>query len=291
MSENGAVGTMLGKTGTTGEKPVKARTGLAILRSLATTTLTMVLVLAVVLGLWVAGLAIWDVDEFVGKGPADVWAYLVSDPDAAENREGMGGLLAQTLEDATIGFVVGMLAAIGFAMLIVRFKAVESAVMPVAMVFRSVPLVALAPIIILLAGRGALTVAIISGVVVLFPALVTTVFGLRSVSPQMRDVVTVYGGSEGAVLRKAAFPSALPSLFAAIRISVPGAITGALLAEWLATGKGMGSAIVSASRNGRINETWSLVVIVTVASVVLYLVAQLVESAVLARYGKNAGKA
>ncbi|WP_043642558.1 ABC transporter permease [Nocardioides alkalitolerans] len=281
----------MSSTLTTGEKPVKARTGLAILRSLATTTLTMVLVLAVVLGLWVAGLAIWDVDEFVGKGPADVWAYLVSDPDAAENREGMGGLLAQTLEDATIGFVVGMLAAIGFAMLIVRFKAVESAVMPVAMVFRSVPLVALAPIIILLAGRGALTVAIISGVVVLFPALVTTVFGLRSVSPQMRDVVTVYGGSEGAVLRKAAFPSALPSLFAAIRISVPGAITGALLAEWLATGKGMGSAIVSASRNGRINETWSLVVIVTVASVVLYLVAQLVESAVLARYGKNAGKA
>lgn len=281
----------MSSTLTTGEKPVRARTGLAILRSLATTTLTMVLVLAVVLGLWVAGLAIWDVDEFVGKGPADVWAYLVSDPDAAENREGMGGLLAQTLEDATIGFVVGMLAAIGFAMLIVRFKAVESAVMPVAMVFRSVPLVALAPIIILLAGRGALTVAIISGVVVLFPALVTTVFGLRSVSPQMRDVVTVYGGSEGAVLRKAAFPSALPSLFAAIRISVPGAITGALLAEWLATGKGMGSAIVSASRNGRINETWSLVVIVTVASVVLYLVAQLVESAVLARYGKNAGKA
>lgn len=281
----------MSSTLTTGETPVKARTGLAILRSLATTTLTMVLVLAVVLGLWVAGLAIWDVDEFVGKGPADVWAYLVSDPDAAENREGMGGLLAQTLEDATIGFVVGMLAAVGTAMLIVRFKAVESAVMPVAMVFRSVPLVALAPIIILLAGRGALTVAIISGVVVLFPALVTTVFGLRSVSPQMRDVVTVYGGSEGAVLRKAAFPSALPSLFAAIRISVPGAITGALLAEWLATGKGMGSAIVSASRNGRINETWSLVVIVTVASVVLYLVAQLVESAVLARYGKNAGKA
>lgn len=285
MSEQGGLGTALG------QKPVKARTGLALLRSVGTTLLTMVFVLAVVLGLWVAGLAIWDVDDFVGKGPADVWAYLVSDPDAAENREGMGGLLAKTLEDAAIGFVVGMLAAVGTAMLIVRFKAVESAVMPVAMVFRSVPLVALAPIIILLAGRGALTVAIISGVVVLFPALVTTVFGLRSVSPQMRDVVTVYGGSEGAVLRKAAFPSALPSLFAAVRISVPGAITGALLAEWLATGQGMGSAIVSASRNGRINETWSLVVIVTVASVVLYLVAQLVESAVLARYGKNAGKA
>lgn len=163
--------------------------------------------------------------------------------------------------------------------------------MPVAMVLRSVPLVALAPIVILVAGRGFLTVAFISGVVVLFPALVTVVFGLRSVSPQLRDVVTVYGGSEGTVLRRAALPAALPSFFAAVRISVPGAITGALLAEWLATGEGMGSAIVSASRNGRIDETWSLVVLVTVASLALYLVAQLVESFVLARYGEEAGRA
>ncbi|MDF9717739.1 ABC transporter permease subunit [Nocardioides sp. ChNu-153] len=272
------------------QQPVRSRTGLAVLRSVGRTLVTMTFVLAVVVGLWVAGLALWDVDDFVGKGPADVWAHLVTDPDAAENRDGMLGLLLVTLEDAATGFVVGLVAAVVLALLIVRFRAVESAVMPVAMVLRSVPLVALAPIIILLAGRGFLTVAFISGVVVLFPALVTVVFGLRSVSPQLRDVVTVYGGSEGTVLRRAALPAALPSLFAAIRISVPGAITGALLAEWLATGQGMGSAIVSASRNGRINETWSLVVIVTVASLVLYLVAQLVESVVLARYGDDAGR-
>src|SRR5690606_19830613 len=102
------------------------------------------------------------------------------------------------------------------------------------MILRAVPLIALAPVIRLIFGRGISAVAVMSGIVVFFPALVGIVFGLRSSSRQMHDVVQVYGGSEQDVLLKVSFPSALPSLFAAIRISVPGAITGALIAEWLA---------------------------------------------------------
>ena len=101
------------------------------------------------------------------------------------------------------------------------------------MLLRSVPLIAMTPVIRMIFGSGTLTIAIIAGIVVLFPALVTIVFGLRSTSPQMHDVVAVYGGSPWMALRKVDIPSALPSFFAAVRISVPGAITGALIAEWL----------------------------------------------------------
>ncbi len=93
------------------------------------------------------------------------------------------------------------------------------------------------------------------------------------------------------MLRQVAFPSALPALFASVRISVPGAITGALLAEWLATGEGIGYAIVSAAARSQINQVWSLVVVITLVSLVLYLLAQLVESVVLARFGQEAGRA
>lgn len=262
-------------------------TGRALLRALV----TLVFVVAVVLLLWVLGLRLFDVSDYVGKGPSDVWAHLVTDEDAAETRSEAWGLLVRTLQDATIGFVAGMLAAVVLAGAIVLSRGVESAVMPVAMILRSVPLIALAPIIILLVGRGFAAVAVMSGIVVLFPALVSLVFGLRSFSPQMRDVVQVYGGSSWAVLRRVAFPSALPALFASVRISVPGAITGALLAEWLATGEGIGYAIVSAAARSQINQVWSLVVVITLASLVLYLLAQLVESIVLARFGKEAGRA
>jgi ABC-type nitrate/sulfonate/bicarbonate transport system permease component len=180
-----------------------------------------------------------------------------------------------------------MVAAIALAAAIVLSRGAESTIMPVAMILRSVPLIAMAPVIRLLFGRGFAAVAVISGIVVLFPALVNIVFGLRATSPQMRDVVHVYGGSDWDALRKVAFPSALPALFASIRISVPGSITGALIAEWLATGSGIGHEVVSAAGQSENNKVWALVMVVTFVSLALYTVAQVVESFVLARYGQG----
>ncbi len=254
------------------------------------TLLSGVSVMAITLLLWVAWVA-WVDNDFIAKGPSDVWEYLVGDDDAIANRAEVVDLLGRTLIDSGIGFVAGMAAALVLAGLIVLSKGVEAAVMPVAMILRAVPLIAMAPVIILIFGRGFSSVAVISGIVVLFPALVTIVFGLRAVSQQMRDLVHVYGGSDWDALRKVAFPSALPSLFAAIRISVPGAITGALIAEWLATGQGIGYGVVSAAGRSQNTKVWALVVVITVVSLVLYTVAQVVESFVLSRFGSEAGRA
>lgn len=247
-------------------------------------------VIVSVLLIWYLAVRLVD-NPFVAKGPGEVWAYLFGDPEAGDNRSMILTLLNRTLLDAGIGFVAGMVAAVVLAAAIVLSKGAESTIMPVALLLRAVPLIAMAPVIILIFGRGFPAVAVISGIVVLFPALVNIVFGLRSVSPQMRDVVHVYGGSEWDALRKVAFPSALPSFFAAIRISVPGALTGALIAEWLATGKGIGYGVVSAAGRAENTKVWALVVVVTLASLLLYTLAQVLESFVLARFGKNAGRA
>jgi ABC-type nitrate/sulfonate/bicarbonate transport system permease component len=247
----------------------------------------MALVLAVVVALWVLALEVFDVSTYVGKGPMDVVDILFFDEDAAALRTEIAGLLGRTLLDAGIGFVAGMLAAVVLAAVVVRFRAAESAVMPVALVLQTVPLIALAPMLILLVGRGYSIVAVMSAVVVLFPALVNIVVGLRSVSAQMRDLVLVYGGSPMTVLRKVAFPSALPALFASVRIAVPASMTGALLAEWLATGKGIGYAVISAAGRSQIGKVWALVVVITLVSLLLYLVAQIVEAAVLSRFGQT----
>ncbi|WP_083504753.1 ABC transporter permease [Nesterenkonia jeotgali] len=242
------------------------------------------IMLTVILMLWVGLLRAFDVSDFVGKGPLDVYEHLFLDDDAAAIRAEMWGLTAVTLRDAAIGFTAGMIAAVVIAVGIVMSRVVESAVMPLAMIVRSVPLVALAPLIILALGRGTAVVAAMGGIVVLFPALVTLVFGLRSVTSQIRDVVTVYGGSTWDILRKVAAPSALPAFFSAVRISVPGAFTGALLAQWLATGEGIGYAVVSAVSRSQNTRVWALVVVITLVSLVLYMLAQLVENLVLQHY-------
>jgi ABC-type nitrate/sulfonate/bicarbonate transport system permease component len=84
------------------------------------------------------------------------------------------------------------------------------------MLLRSVPLVAMAPIIILVFGRQEVSVAAMGAVVVLFPALVTLVQGLRSANPVIVEVVQVHGGSRFDAFRRVALPSALPILFTAL---------------------------------------------------------------------------
>lgn len=149
------------------------RAGLASLRTASLGTLRVVgdavMTLVIVLAVWVGALAVFEVSPYVGKGPREVWEYLVEVPKAAANRAEIVTLLGETLRDASLGFVTGMVGALVLAAAIVLSRGVEATVMPVAMLLRSVPLIALAPIIFLLLGRGAVTVAVMSGIVVLFP--------------------------------------------------------------------------------------------------------------------------
>ena len=240
----------------------------------------------IVVLLWLAVLTFFGISPYIAKGPLDVWDFLVVDEDAAANRAVLGANLGVTMGHALTGFVVGLAVAILGAILFRISKGAESALMPVAMLLRSVPLIALAPVIILIFGNGSqASVAVIGGIVVLFPALVTMVFGLKAASPQMLDVVAVYGGSTLTAVRKVALPGALPSLFAAIRISVPGAITGALLVEMLSTGDGIGFSTLQYIPQAKFADLWSAVVVVTAISLLLYFVVQVIETVVLARMG------
>jgi ABC-type nitrate/sulfonate/bicarbonate transport system permease component len=271
----------------------------AVLRRLGASLVVVVVALVVLAVVWVALLRLFDVSSFVGKTPLDVFGYLFSDAppravrasnltaDAARSQLLAAWLV--TLGDAAIGFVTGLVVASVIAALFVLVKPFEFAFMPIAMLLRSVPLVAMAPVLLLIFGQGKLGIATIGAIVVLFPALVNIVIGLRSASPQSLDVVKVYGGSDRDALFKVRIPSALPNFFAAVRISVPGAVVGAMLAEWLSGNEGFGGLL---NRYQGANKTgvWAIVVFSVIISIVLYEIATIIESAVLAQWGPNAGK-
>jgi ABC-type nitrate/sulfonate/bicarbonate transport system permease component len=240
-----------------------------------------VLAVLVILLLWQGALGVFHIATFVGKGPLDVWNFLFTVPQAHANRTFVFGQLGQSMVDSAIGFVAGLAVAMVVAAVFTFARGVEHALMPIALLLQSVPLVAIAPIIIIVFGRQTATLAVMGGIVVLFPALITIVFGLRSASPAMLDLVEVYGGGPVKALLKVSLPSALPALFAAIKISVPGAITGALIAEWLATGQGIGGAIVSAIGSAEIDQVWAMGVAITVVSLVLYTLVGYAEAAIL----------
>lgn len=266
----------------------------------ALTSVTVLVSALIGLGIiWIVLFKLFDVNPLVGKTPANVWEYLFTDKPAARGirpqslsaeaaRSELWGALGTTLLDAAIGFFTGLAIALVIAALFVLIPPVEFAFMPIAMLLRSVPLVAMAPVLLMMF-TGKAAIAAIGAIVVLFPALVNIVIGLRSASPQSLDVVKVYGGSDRDALFKVRIPSALPNFFAAVRISVPGAVVGAMLAEWLSGNEGFGGLL---NRYQGANKTgvWAIVVFSVIISIVLYEIATIVESAVLAQWGPNAGK-
>lgn len=270
------------------EAQLRKQSSSAALSALGWSVLTFVLTIVALIALWVGILAVFQISPMIAKGPVDVWNFLFSVPASPKNRELVFGNLVVTLGHSVIGFASGLIVALVAASLFQLNRGIEHALMPIAMLLRSVPLVAMAPIIILIFGRDLWTVAVIGGIVVLFPALVNISFGLKSASPQMNDLVGVYGGGAFTKLRTVAMPSSLPAFFAAVRISVPGAITGALLAEWLAVGGGIGGSIAKFIPQAQFSALWTSVVLVTIVSLVLYNLIQIVENVVLARMGMRA---
>lgn len=295
-----AVSTPAGTAGPVAERLPHRSVAAAALRRLGGALLVVVLAL-VLLGLaWTALLQVFDVSPFVGKTPADVYHYLVSAApprgvrpasiSAEAARADLWAAWLVTLVDAGLGFLTGLVVAALVAMAFVLVKPVEFAFMPIAMLLRSVPLVALAPVLLLVFGQGKLGVAAIAAIVVLFPALVNIVLGLRSASPMALDLVRVNGGGDWTAMLLVRLPSALPSLFASIRISVPGAIVGAMLAEWLSGFTGLGGILSEYKGRGNFGGVWAIVVVAVVTSIVGYAVAAVAEAAALAAWGPDAGR-
>ncbi|MGT2425139.1 ABC transporter permease [Amnibacterium kyonggiense] len=263
------------------------------LRRTGVTVGTILLSLVVLVVLWQIAISTSQISSFITKGPLDVWNYFTQDGDggtAASHQRTLFALLGVTLQDASIGFLVGVPLSALIAVLFTMFRPVEFMFMPIAMLLRTVPLLAMAPVIYIIFGNGPVTAALIGTVVVLFPLLVNITVGLRSVSQQSVDLVRVYGGSRFTVLRKVAVPTALPHFFASMRIAVPGAITGAMLYEYLFTSAGLGGTVVTAKAAFDYQLIWASTVFVTIVSVVFYTITAIIEAAVLSEWGPDAGK-
>lgn len=257
-------------------RPAVVTAGVAVLRAAVT--------LAVILAVWELFLKAFHVSSFIGKDPVDVWRYTFTSSSAAANRSAMLHESATTLRDALIGLVAGTLIGVLGAVSFNLSRLMSSAFMPMAMVLRSVPLVAMTPLIVGVFGRNLLAITIIAGIVTLFPTLVNVTLALRQAPAEALDLCRAYGASPLEAMWKVQMPTALPALFASLRIAAPLSLVGALLAEWLATGQGLGYKILAAAAVSDYSGLWTRVVLVTLYSVILYQLIGVAERAVLRRF-------
>jgi NitT/TauT family transport system permease protein len=200
----------------------------------------------------------------------DVPVYLLPAPelllaDALENPGLVFDALAATTIAAVLGFIVAATLGIALGIVISRWFLMEDLLYPYLNIIRVTPIIAIAPLLTIWFGHGRAPVVIVAVIIAFFPIVVGTVLGLKSVDPDLINLMRTLSASDRAVLRKIRLPHAMPSIFAAFRISAPLAVIGTLVAEFVGGSSGLGYLLITA--RGRIDT--SMVFLMVVLSALL----------------------
>ncbi|MGJ8624749.1 MAG: ABC transporter permease [Yoonia sp.] len=257
-------------------KALWQRVGLAIGAPLLSMT--------VILFLWQVSMDGLELSRFFAKRPGDVWAYLVAGSQAAAHRGELFSALGETMIVTVPGYFAGLALGAVLAAVFCLLPTVEKIASPVAIALRSIPIVATAPLLVLALGRGQVGMLVIVAVMIFFPTLVACLHGLRQAPGQVIDYFDSFRAPPLTQLFLARGPAMLPSLFAAARMAVPMAVLAATVAEWLATGTGIGNLMALTSSTSNYNMLWSCVTVLTLVSVTGYALVAMLERRVLSHF-------
>ena len=186
-----------------------------------------------------------------------------------------------TLLEAVAGFVLGNSIAALLAVLFVHSQLAERAFYPIAVFVNTIPIIAIAPILVLMLGNGYAPKIVIAALICFFPTLVNMVRGLKAVSPQMLELMRVLSASDGEIFWKVRLHSSLPFLFAALKIASTTCVIGAIVGEWIGSNYGLGSLIIEATYNFRAPLLYATVILGAGLAVTFFVTTTLVERRVL----------
>jgi ABC-type nitrate/sulfonate/bicarbonate transport system permease component len=258
-----------------------------VLRSIGRSTLTFGIVTVLLLCLWVGFLEVFDVNSYVGKTPTMVWDFVTDPEQGAERRTELWDATKTTLVESGLGFLLGLAVALVVSIAFTLSRSLERAVLPIALALRSVPIVAMVPLLAYIFGRETVGSLVIISIIVWFPALVLVSSGLRSVRPESLELLKAYDAGPFTQLVKVRLPSAIPSILASAKVCAPLALLGSILNGWLSSGTGLGSLMVLSTITAEYAKLWAAVVIVTVASILLAAVVTALEQVALARWAPD----
>ncbi len=217
-----------------------------------------------VLALWQAVIVGLKVPEYLVPAPTAIWNSLISDfPLLMKNA-------LPTLIESVAGFTLGNGVAVGLAILFVHNKTLEQIFYPMAVVIRTIPIVAIAPILVLLLGSGLAPKVAIAALISFFPTLVNMVRGLESVDKQALELMHVLSASRTEVFLKLRLISSLPFLFAALKISTGACVVGAIVAEWIGSDTGLGVLVVNATYQFRTPLLYATMVVASVMALLFF---------------------
>lgn len=192
--------------------------------------------------------------------------------------ESLGGyLIGQavfTMRESLTGFAIGGVLGIALATLFVHFRLIERAFVPYVVASQTIPIIALAPLIMFFSGHNVSSVIIIATYLCFFPVTIAMLRGLRSPDPRALELMRSYAATRRAVLWKVRFPASLPYLFTALKITATASVVGAIVGEGPGgMQEGLGRALMFFSQQYAISpeKLWASIFVTAGLGIIFYL--------------------
>lgn len=231
---------------------------------------------------WEAAVRWWDIPPYLLPGP-----WLVA-RTLAENFASLAPSWWFTVKITLVALALAVAGGVALAVLFALSRRIESALTPFAVVLQVTPIIAIAPLILILVDSTTAALLICAWIVAFFPILSNTVQGLRSADANLRDLMRLYRASRWQMLRYLLVPSALPYFIAGLKVAGGLALIGAVVAEFTAGAAGretgLASRILEASFRTEIPKMFAALVLVSVTGIAIHQAMQALARLVLGRW-------
>ena len=200
---------------------------------------------------WEAIVRALKVPNYLMPAPSEIAQTVRSDPALLLRH------VAPTLAETAAGFLVGNIIGLTVAVVVSQTHSLERTVLPLLVGLRSIPIIAITPVLTLILGRGAPTLVTIVALICFFPMVVNASRGLAAVDSDTLELMKVLHASRWQTLWLVRVRFALPYIFAALRVSTTAAVLGAVVAEWLVADQGLGFFIEDSRLKWLIPQMWA----------------------------------
>jgi ABC-type nitrate/sulfonate/bicarbonate transport system permease component len=233
---------------------------------------------------WQAATWIWSLPKWLLPSP---WQIVMAAVDA---RDLLGTHTWQTLQETLWGLALSLVAGLLFAIAIDFSAILRRALYPLLVASQTVPIIAIAPLLIIWFGYGMLPKVIVVALVCFFPITVNTAAGLQSADPDLIALLRAMGASRRQIFFKVRLPGALPAFFSGLRIAVTYSVIGAIIGEWVGASYGLGIFMTRSANAFLTERVFAAIAITSLLSIALFLIVAVLERALLPWYYTAARK-
>ena len=234
--------------------------------------------LAALILVWQSAVWVLRVPHWVLPSPAQIAAA------GAASWRLLAWHTAQTLLETLVGIMLAVGAGAGLALAIDLSPSLRRTLYPLLVGSQTIPIMALAPLLIIWFGYGLASKAVVVALVCFFPVAVATADGLRAADPDLLALLRSMGASRRQILLKVRLPGALPGFFSGLKVAVTYSVIGAIIGEWVGAGRGLGVYMIRSANAFATAQVFAAIGVTSLASILLFLAVAALEHLCLPWY-------